>query len=141
MSPRTNLINLEEPVMTLVDPNASTRWRPAPAVTATGGLRLLWATAWLVGVPLLVALIVNQLAPSWTPIPGGPNLTAVVALVVAVLACAALRAIRGDLLLGLLPAVAAVIARFGFDQPAWFGLVAGLVIGGLWFAVRRRQRR
>jgi hypothetical protein len=131
--------------MTLVDPNASTRRRATSATSATtaatSGLRLLWAAVWLVGVPVLAALVVNQLAPSWAPFPGGLNLTAVVGLVLAFLVCVALRAIRGDILLGLVPAAAAVVAHFGFNQPPWMGLLAGLVLGGLAFAMRRRQRR
>ena len=132
--------------MTLVDPTASSRRSSrrsssAPAATATSGLRLLWSVAWLVVVPLLVALMVDQQAgAAMGTIPGGPNIAAVAALVAAVLACAGLRWIRADLWLGLLPLVAAVVGRFGFTQPAWVGLVIGLVIGGIAFTFRRRGR-
>ena len=148
--------------MTTVDRSTSRRARGGrrrstvnSAVSADGVRRIagiVWAGIWLVVVPLLVAMYVDeQVGNVWgaipafwlggDPIPAGPNIAAALAVVGAVLLCAGLWHVRGDVLLGVVPVVGALIGRVGLDRPLWLGAVVGLVVGGLAFAWRRRQGR
>lgn len=124
--------------MTLVDPSASTPRRngaSAAGDTASRSVRGLWAVIWNLSVPLLIGFYVHQ---RFGATAGGWPVAGLAAVVVAVLVCAVMRAIGADVALGLVPTVA-VVGAYLVNQPTWAGLAAGLVVGGLWFAIRRRR--
>lgn len=129
--------------MTLVDPSAGSRGRSTTSAaghTTRRGIDTVWAIAWGAGVPVLVAVLVNQLVgTAWGVIPPGLPVAGTVALVGAVVVCAGMRSIRADVLLGAVPLSCVLVAGVA-GQRAWLGLVAGLVAGGIAFAVRRKRR-
>lgn len=144
--------------MTMLDPSTSRRRSLATIAggssTASRVIRLQWRVFWLVAVPLLVGIWVDQqVGTVWGSIPAfwaagdpaaaGPNIAGALASLGAVLLCAALHHVRGDVPLGVVPTAAAVAGHVGFGGgPAgWIGGGVGLAVGGIWFAVRRRQGR
>lgn len=145
--------------MSLIEPTTTTRRRKrrrASSTTATSAagtsaatriVRAVLSGIWLVGVPAFAGLYVDRSfgTPLGT-IPLGadsPGLSvASLAAVVAVFAIAVvLHRHRAVFLLAVLPALAAWIGYVGFSQPVWVGALAGLVLGGIAFAVSRRQGR
>lgn len=142
--------------MTTITPSTPTRRRArtttaSPSSAAVRCLERNWLAAWFVVVPLLVGSYVNQVAgDAWSAVPApwlggdpaaaGPNIAGLVAVVACFVLCLVMYRKHVDLPLGLLPIVAAVIAGFTVGV-AWYGAVAGLVIGVGVVFMRRRQGR
>ena len=129
--------------MTLLDPTTGRRRGRSTSTSGSTATRIkqVWAGVWLLGVPLLVSAYVHQqVGDAWGSIPAfwldgdpaGPPIVGVLTLVVALAICIVLHRLRADVLLGVIPAV-------GWLVGGWLGLLAGLALGGIAFAVRRRQ--
>ena len=142
--------------MSLIEPTTTTprrkRRRSSTTATSAAGtsaaariVRAVLSGIWLVGVPAFAGLYVDRnFGTPLGSIPLGadsPGLSvASLAAVVAVFAVAVvLHRHRAVFLLAVLPALVTWVGYVGFSQPAWVGALAGLVLGGIAFAVCRRQ--
>jgi hypothetical protein len=144
--------------MTLIDPTTTTTTRrrrrrsstagatsTAKTSTATRVVRSALTAVWLLGMPLFSAVYVDQkFGAALGVVPQvGFNVAGLLTLVAATVAAVVLHHQHAVFTLAVIPAAASWIGYVGFGGGVggWLGLFAGLGIGLIAYAIRRRKNR